>query len=57
MLWFSLNLNTSHVKVNPIGLPRESTYATNLNTSHVKVNRELDDSDFRVCDGFKYISC
>ena len=43
-----LNLNTSHVKVNPTPHGRAFVNNSNLNTSHVKVNLENAQDSVRV---------
>ena len=50
------DLNTSHVKVNPMNILSFYLIHFNLNTSHVKVNHGYGDFTGRVRT-FKYISC
>ena len=51
-----VNLNTSHVNVNPLSQRDTSLYKGNLNTSHVNVNHN-GDLDCSILIEFKYIPC
>ena len=51
------NFNTSHVKVNLIGVKTNTSKTLNFNTSHVKVNQKsLADQLYKLLE-FQYIPC
>ena len=51
-----MNLNTSHVNLNPNRPKKKKSNITDLNTSHVNLNRHIFKSPFYIIQ-FKYISC
>mgnify|MGYP004631035791 CR=1 FL=1 len=51
------NLNTSHVKVNPLNRSLTFSATSYLNTSHVKVNQKNRFDLIALVFLFKYISC